>query len=249
MKRVRRAWDLNDLTVRFVRHMLASNDEASLLETGSGTSAEAALMVRCYELAAMDLWDEHALLEVATVAGDEAGFTIAGEAPERLQRKLALAIKSNSAPEFMSPPNGVRLLYRLGVLVYDELEETISHLEKIGRYSGDDPGNGPLNEPSVQEPLGVIDAMRQKAPPAPVSIRIHKLRKNLLDVPIEKAVKEAGTLDTAAVYIKLKELALNGEQPFTGVIEKKGLCYTDDDNKPATLTKKALGQRLGRQKQ
>lgn len=139
MTRNRRAWELNDLTIRIVRNMLLHDDVDSLLETGSGTPDEATLMVRCYELAAMELWDESALIEAATVAGMDDGFTLCGESPERIHRKITIAIKTKSGPEYMPPPDGIKLLYRLGVLVYDELEETVTRLAAIGRYDTTEP--------------------------------------------------------------------------------------------------------------
>ena len=103
MTRNLRAWELNDLTVRFVRNMLSHDDVESLLKTGSGTPAEAALMVRCYELAAMELWDESALIEAATVAGMDHGFTLSGESPERIYRKITIAIKTTPFKVFVPP--------------------------------------------------------------------------------------------------------------------------------------------------
>ena len=76
------------------------------------------------------------------------------------------------------------------------------------------------------------------------NITRHKIRTNSLDVPIDKAIKSAGCLDASAVFLQLRELALNGEIPFTGVIEKDALCYTNDNNEPAKLSKAALRQRL-----
>jgi len=114
--------------------MLATNDIEALLETGTGTPHEAALMVRCYELAAMELWDASALVDAAMVAGIDAGFALAGECRESITRKVTIAVKSGRAPELMEPPDGIKLLYRIGVLVYDELEETVSRFAEIGRY-------------------------------------------------------------------------------------------------------------------
>lgn len=134
MTRNRRAWELSDLTIRIVRNMLLHDDVDSLFETGSGTPDEAALMVRCYELAAMELWDESALIEAATVAGMDDGFTLSGESPERIRRKITIAVKAKVIPEYVPPPDGIKLLYRLGVLVYDELEETVTRFAANGRY-------------------------------------------------------------------------------------------------------------------
>ena len=51
-------------------------------------------------------------------------------------------------------------------------------------------------------------------------------------------------METADVYLKLKELALAEEKPFTGTLDADALCYTDDNNKEAKLNKEALGKRL-----
>ena len=167
MTRTHRAWELNNITVRIVRFMLADNDVASLLETGTGTPEEGELMVRCYELAAMEMWDDQALLEAATVDGINAGFTRAGEDPERIRRKIAIAMSSNSAPAYMPPPAGIKLLYRLGVMVFDELEETVSRFEAIGRYEPSDFEQAALNtesaapEPSISAPLGETAQQRR----------------------------------------------------------------------------------------
>lgn len=72
----------------------------------------------------------------------------------------------------------------------------------------------------------------------------HKLRKNSLDTPIDKAIMQAGKADTGAVFLKLRELALNSETPFTGGVEGDALCYTKDNNSMGKFTKNALRKRL-----
>lgn len=164
MTRIRCAWELNDLTVRMVRNMLLHDDIDSLLETGSGMPEEAALMVRCYELAAMELWDESALIEAATVAGIDHGFTLSGESPERIYRKITIAIKTRSAPEYMPPHDGIKLLYRLGVLVYDELEETVNHFAAMGRYDTTEPQQT-APDTDTAPPAPVVSASDEPAIP------------------------------------------------------------------------------------
>ena len=70
--------------------------------------------------------------------------------------------------------------------------------------------------------------------------------RNNLDPAIDKAIKLAGSLECADVYLKLKELALNGESPFTGLIDGDALCYTNIHDVADKLTKNALTKRLGR---
>ena len=83
----------------------------------------------------------------------------------------------------------------------------------------------------------------QPAMPKATSKR-HKLRTNSLDSPIEKAVNNAGSKKTAAVYVQLRELAINQEIPFTGITGDNSLSYTGDDGTVKELTKRALGKRL-----
>jgi hypothetical protein len=78
----------------------------------------------------------------------------------------------------------------------------------------------------------------------PSSVRRNKLRTNSLDAPIKKAIALAGSIETGAVWIALRALAIEEERPFTGVVESSALCYTNDDNNPAKLTKDALRKRL-----
>ncbi len=74
--------------------------------------------------------------------------------------------------------------------------------------------------------------------------KIHKLNRDSLDVPIDKAILLAGNMEFADVYLQLKELALDGEKPFTGSVAKSALCYTNDDNENDKFTKNALAKRL-----
>lgn len=80
------------------------------------------------------------------------------------------------------------------------------------------------------------------------AVLIHSIRerRDILDPAIEKAIKTAGSHDTAAVYLALRSLALEEEQPFTGSVEKDALCYTDSNNNPKLLSKDALSKRLKR---
>lgn len=81
--------------------------------------------------------------------------------------------------------------------------------------------------------------------PAPVT-QVNKLRRDILDPAIDKAIKNAGNMEPADVYLKLKELAKDEEPPFSGLFEGDALCYTNTNDEPARLTKEALGKRLER---
>ena len=80
---------------------------------------------------------------------------------------------------------------------------------------------------------------------APVTRKMQ--RRNNLDPAIDKAIEKAGNMKLADVYLELKELALDGEKPFTGTFSEKGaLDYTNDDGEITALTKDALGKRLNK---
>ena len=76
----------------------------------------------------------------------------------------------------------------------------------------------------------------------------HKLRTNILDAPIDKAISQAGCLQTADVYVKLKEIALNAEAPFSGLSEEGALYYTNEKDQRDKLTKNALDKRLAKRR-
>ncbi|MBV6324908.1 hypothetical protein [Duganella violaceipulchra] len=72
----------------------------------------------------------------------------------------------------------------------------------------------------------------------------HLIKRNSMDGPIEAAIKRAGTMSSGAVWIHLRDLALDGTPPFTGLVEDERLHFTDDKNRPTSLSKNALKMRL-----
>ena len=81
-----------------------------------------------------------------------------------------------------------------------------------------------------------------------VGVPSKRSRRHHLDPIIDRAIEQAGGLDSAHVWIKLKEMALNSEPPLLGTFETKtgAIGYTDSKNKPAWFTLDALQMRLGR---
>jgi hypothetical protein len=71
-----------------------------------------------------------------------------------------------------------------------------------------------------------------------------KARRNILDPAFDRAIATAGSEDTAAVFLALKEAALIGEAPFTGEVTDGKLFYTTDDDRVDYLTKERLRHRL-----
>jgi len=84
----------------------------------------------------------------------------------------------------------------------------------------------------------------EQPPVQATPVRKHKTRTNLLDAPIQRAIKLAGSLETAAVFVQLRELALDETPPFTGVVENGELRYTNDKDVVVALTKANLARRL-----
>ena len=77
-----------------------------------------------------------------------------------------------------------------------------------------------------------------------------KARKNELDAVIEIARKMANDPgDHNSVWFQLKELAMNGEPPFMGIVDANGLHYTSGScNSVRQFTKEALRHRMNRLK-
>lgn len=86
----------------------------------------------------------------------------------------------------------------------------------------------------------------QAAQPAQAaSGRVYKKsRTNSLDAPIQMAIKLAGSLETAAVFTALRDLALKETRPITGDVRNGELFYTNDKEDVVPLTKGSLGKRL-----
>lgn len=99
-------------------------------------------------------------------------------------------------------------------------------------------------QPIAPVHLPVTAGVQMSSPSIQPKSTTHKLRKNSLDAPIEKAVAKARSLATGAVYLELRELALSGVPPFLGTTDGDALCYTNDKNLPDKLTKDALAKRL-----
>ena len=107
------------------------------------------------------------------------------------------------------------------------------------------------------ELLALIDEWAAKYRPAvqplpdvapTVTRRTLNKRTDELTAVIERAIKVAGSDQTATVYNALREIARDGEPPFTGLVDDQGLAYADTDNKVRTFTLDALRKRLTRRK-
>lgn len=104
--------------------------------------------------------------------------------------------------------------------------------------------------------VGDVASISSQSNPGITGVRqVVKLRRNLLDPAIDQAIKDAnGSQEPSDVWLKLKELALKGFEPFTGAIsDNGGLEYTVDGTKDGgsaikAFTRNAVGLRLARRK-
>jgi len=103
----------------------------------------------------------------------------------------------------------------------------------------------PLAVPAQQAAPASEAIQATSALTAPASTKVKKLRTNTLDIVMYKAITLAQSNELAAVWLKLRELAQNEEQPFTGVVDKNGLWYTKDNSETVVaLSKNAVSKRL-----
>ena len=91
---------------------------------------EAAVALACCELAELPAWDEAALIDAATVGGNEEERVMWGhESRDRLARRISLVMKAEKASEVMSPADGVLLLRRAGINVFHQLLDAVAWLQ------------------------------------------------------------------------------------------------------------------------
>jgi hypothetical protein len=159
-------------------------------------------------------------------------FPIHGAPPaSRINRAENFTSLSVQFSRSRSPPAGIQLLYRLGVLVYDELEETVSRFAKLGRYDGDDAPQAAPHSNSI---------------PQPSKVHLIKNRAQVLDAEIKAAKGVASNGDDYhSVWTALVEMALQEEGAFTGITDaKKGIEYTKAAGSKAYFSKDALRKRM-----
>jgi hypothetical protein len=103
---------------------------ADIPEEYACSPEEAAVALACCELAELPAWDETALIDAATVGGNEEERVMWGhESREQLARRISLVMKAEKAPEVMSPADGVLLLRRAGINVFHQLLDAVAWLQ------------------------------------------------------------------------------------------------------------------------
>ena len=122
------AWHLDPIGAQILRGILAATPDEISSEYGV-TADEAALSLRCYELASLPAWDHASMLDAATAQSlsEEQRLLWGFESRDALARRIALAMRAEGAPELLHPIDGVLLLERCGIHVFHELREAVKY--------------------------------------------------------------------------------------------------------------------------
>lgn len=122
------AWHLDPIGAQILRGMLSATPDEISSEYGV-TAEEAALSLRCYELASLPAWDHASMLDAATAQSlsEEQRLLWGFESRDALARRIALAMRAEGAPELLHPIDGVLLLERCGIHVFHELREAVKY--------------------------------------------------------------------------------------------------------------------------
>lgn len=120
---------LSGISSQILRSLLITSPD-DIPEAYGCSPEEAALALACSDLAQLPAWDEAALLDAATLGGNEEERVMWGlESRDRLARRISLAMKADIAPEVMSPAAGVLLLRRAGIEVFHQLLDAVAWLQ------------------------------------------------------------------------------------------------------------------------
>lgn len=182
---------------------------------------------------------------------------------EHILERLKQAARNGELPMY-EPGRNQRLQYRdsrLATAVRDFYEEAYwndlnTWLETFDQripWRFPDPSKDilaspapPTNPSTGRESMAIIDSEEIRLTDE-TTPNMSQKRRDILDPPIDQAIASAGGHDRAAVFLKLKELALSGEPPFKGLVDEGGgLEYTDAKNKLRTFSQKSLSKRLKR---
>lgn len=175
--------------------------------------------------------------DVALEPGDPDFMTWPEIKARRQQREVELAQRAFPADEWDALPAWSR--WRPAEFMGESDVYTLSQWVKV-------------TDDTCRVPRETIEELLEKAQPKraqPVSsVAIggtkHLIKRNSLDGPLEQAMQRAGSTSTGNVWVHLRELALEGTLPFTGLVQDDALHYTNDKKQHAMLSKEALKKRL-----
>jgi hypothetical protein len=117
---------LGGIGSQILRSLLVAMPD-SIREEYACSLEEAAVALKCCDLAELLAWDETALIDAATVGGEEEARVMWGlESRDAIARRVSLAIKAEKAADVMSPAEGVLLLRRAGIRVFHQLLDAVA---------------------------------------------------------------------------------------------------------------------------
>ncbi|WP_429314933.1 hypothetical protein [Paraburkholderia sp. GAS448] len=188
----------------------------------------------------LDAEDQHrAMMVVERIACDDEGFLLA-----HLEGRLEPNLKEPAGMPPLFDPAEAQWVKHLGF----ERNELFAFLNREGI------AHDLLRLPEDSlHPVTAGTDLQSDGDPGPKVRRI-KQRRDLLEPAIDQAITDAnGSMETADVWLRLKQLALDEFPPFTTTISKNGgLEYNDHDSsgRPCinSISKDALGARLRRRK-
>lgn len=117
---------LGGMGAQILRSMLVAAPDEIYSEYGFSPE-DASVSLACCELAELPCWDETALVDAATVGGNDEQRALWGsENREKVSRRISLALNGGALSPYMSPAAGVLLLRRLGIHVFHELLDAVA---------------------------------------------------------------------------------------------------------------------------
>lgn len=178
---------------------------------------EAAVALDCCELAELPGWDEAALIDAATVGGNEEERVMWGhESRDRLARRISLAMKAEKAPEVMTPADGVLLLRRAGIKVFHQLLDAVAWLQlgsdatlpnyRLLKGIAEPQQTAPATDTATPAPVAVVSA---SGGVEPVTVKRWTL-ENLAEL---KSYREKHGTKKAAEFFRVSEQLIRQKLP------------------------------------
>ncbi|WP_143136807.1 hypothetical protein [Burkholderia ubonensis] len=181
-----------------------------------------------------------------------------GTAAEDWLAKLGQAVSNDHLPVYRPGeqaryrPKIVRPFYEEAY--WDDLNAWLKADEPRVKFQFTEPPADEANNPlAAARQSGIPTAVPKSAPtadavtPSTRNVTSHRLtrRGDLLTPVIQRVVAAVGSYDSKVVFTRLREIAINEEEPLNGVDNNDGgLLWTDANGSKKRLTKKALAERL-----
>ena len=168
----------------------------SIREEYACSPEEAAVALKCCDLAELRAWDEAALIDAATIGGEEEERLMWGLASrDAIARRVSLAIKAEKAPDIMSPAEGVLLLRRAGIHVFHQLLDAVAVMA-LEPFT--------IESQSLYRQLKSIPETQRQAPENDTAVPAAIAAVG--DVPTKRITKKPSIESEALVYMRKEYL-------------------------------------------